>query len=125
MKKPSVVCFIWSGALPLVPENCQVGDCPPEHCTCVVVDAVWVLPTDGSNGLNEIPPGLLLKVHAASALTVAPESNANNRQDVFQRQWVGIDSIMASAPSKDLQAWFSSQRLFWFHRNRSCLKVTP
>jgi hypothetical protein len=64
-------------------------------------------------------------VHAAPALIAAPESNANNRQDAFRRRRIASDSIMAGAPSEDLRARISSQHPFWFHRDRSCLKVTP
>ena len=95
MKTLCEACFICSGALPLAPENDQVGDCPAVHCTAALVDAVWMDATDGSKVLNVIAPGVVLKVHAAPALHAAPNSNANKRQEVFQRRCVAIVEFMA------------------------------
>jgi hypothetical protein len=89
------VSFIRSGALPLTPENAHVGDCPALQFTRAVVDAVWVDATEGSNAVNVIAPGPVLKVQAALALNAAPKSAANKNQEVFQRRCVAIVLFMA------------------------------
>lgn len=78
-------CFICKGALPFVPENAQVGDCPAEQFTRAVVDAVRVGAVEGSKAVKVIAPGPVLKVHAAPALNVAPKSSKKNKQARCQR----------------------------------------
>jgi hypothetical protein len=59
-----------------------------------VVDAVCVLATDGSNAVNVIAPGAVLKVQAAPALNAAPKRDANKKQEVFQRRCGAIVLFM-------------------------------
>jgi len=83
------------GALPLEPENCQVGDPPALQFTRAVVDAVCVLATDGSRELNVTAPGVVLKVQAALAAKAVPRSNANTRPDALVCRRLAMASFTA------------------------------
>src|SRR6476619_3825129 len=67
MKAFCVACFMRSGAIPLAPENCHVGDPLAVQRTVPSACAVCVVAAEGSNGAKTSAPGGVLKVHTCAA----------------------------------------------------------